>query len=94
VAASLNRHSLKNRYLMRIKNMDAATYAHFFLPITLRDLSALGYVLLHEPASLRALPLLCERLSLGATQSAAEPAPRRARDMRSRPPTNPLPART
>jgi GT2 family glycosyltransferase len=55
---AINMHSFKNRFLLRIKNMDAATYARFFLPITARDAAALGYVLLRERASLRALPLL------------------------------------
>lgn len=56
--AEINMHSFKNRFLLRIKNMDAGTYARFLLPITARDVVALGYVLLREPSSLRALPLL------------------------------------
>jgi GT2 family glycosyltransferase len=60
--AEINMHSFKNRFLLRIKNMDAATYACFLLPITARDLGALGYVLAREPSSLRALPLLCKAL--------------------------------
>jgi GT2 family glycosyltransferase len=56
--AEINMHSFKNRFLLRIKNMDFATYARFLLPITARDLAALCYVLVREPASLRALPLL------------------------------------
>jgi GT2 family glycosyltransferase len=60
--AEINMHSFKNRFLLRIKNMDAATYARFLLPITARDLAALGYVLAREPSSLRALPLLCKAL--------------------------------
>ncbi len=55
----INMHSFKNRFLLRIKNMDAGTYARFLLPVTARDLAAIGYVLLREPSSLRALPLLC-----------------------------------
>jgi GT2 family glycosyltransferase len=57
--AEINMHSFKNRFLLRIKNMDAGTYARFFLPITARDIAAFGYVLVREPSSLRALPLLC-----------------------------------
>ncbi len=60
--ADINMHSFKNRFLMRVKNMDLGTYARFLLPITLRDLSALAYVLVREPSSLRALPLLREAL--------------------------------
>ena len=58
----INMHSFKNRFLLRLKNMDPATYARFLLPITLRDAAAFGYVLLREPASLRALPLICEAI--------------------------------
>jgi GT2 family glycosyltransferase len=57
--AEINMHSFKNRFLLRIKNMDGGTYARFFLPITARDIAAFGYVLMREPASWRALPLLC-----------------------------------
>ncbi len=83
--AAINMHSFKNRFLLRIKNMDAATYARFFLPITIRDLSALGYVLLHEPASLRALPLLCKAFPRAWAQRKALRNRRRVapRDMRS-----------
>jgi hypothetical protein len=51
-------HSFKNRFLLRIKNLDSGTYLRYFLPITLRDLLALGYVLLRERSSLRAFPPL------------------------------------
>jgi GT2 family glycosyltransferase len=59
---AINMHSFKNRFLMRVKNMDAGTYARFFLPITLRDLGALAYVLVREPSSLRAFPVLLKAL--------------------------------
>jgi GT2 family glycosyltransferase len=83
--AEINMHSFKNRFLLRIKNMDAATYARFLLPVTARDLAALGYVLLREPSSLRALPLLCKALPR-AWQSRKELQRRRRitpREMRS-----------
>jgi GT2 family glycosyltransferase len=54
----INMHSFKNRFLLRIKNMDAGTYLRFFIPISARDLGAIIYVLLREPGSLRAFPLL------------------------------------
>jgi GT2 family glycosyltransferase len=66
--ADINMHSFKNRFLLRIKNMDAGTYARFWAPITLRDLAAAGYVLLREPSSLRALPLLLKALPRAWTQ--------------------------
>jgi len=58
----INMHSFKNRFLMRIKNMDAGTYLRFFFPITARDLGAVAYVLLHEHSSLPAFPLLARAL--------------------------------
>jgi len=60
--ADINMHSLKNRFLLRVKNMDAGTYARFLFPITLRDLGAFAYVLLREPSSLRALPLFLKAM--------------------------------
>lgn len=83
--ADINMHSFKNRFLLRVKNMDAATYARFFLPITARDAAAFGYVLLREPSSLRALPLLCKALPRAWTQRNALRRRRRIapREMRS-----------
>ncbi len=54
----VNMHSFKNRFLLRIKNMDPGTYARFFLPITLRDIGILGYVLIREWSSLPGIPLI------------------------------------
>lgn len=51
----INRHSVKNRFLMRIKNMDVSTYLKFFIPIMLRDLQVVGYVLLRERTSISGL---------------------------------------
>jgi GT2 family glycosyltransferase len=58
----INMHSFKNRFLLRIKNMDAGTYARFFIPITLRDAAAMVYVLLREWSSLPGIPLLFQAL--------------------------------
>jgi len=52
---AINMHSFKNRFLLRIKNMDSGTYARFFIPITIRDTLALIYVLVRERSSLRGL---------------------------------------
>ncbi len=60
--AEINMHSFKNRFLMRVKNMDLGTYFRFFVPITLRDGAAVGYVFLREQSSLRALPLFLKAL--------------------------------
>jgi len=60
--AEINMHSLKNRFLMRVKNLDTGTYIRLFIPITVRDVAAVIYVLLREWSSLRALPLLFRAL--------------------------------
>ena len=49
-----NRHSVKNRFLLRIKNMPLATWLRFLIPITARDLAVLAYVPFLEPSSLPA----------------------------------------
>jgi GT2 family glycosyltransferase len=56
--AEINMHSFKNRFLMRIKNMDRGTYLRFVVPISFRDLAGLAYVIAKERTSLRAIPLL------------------------------------
>jgi GT2 family glycosyltransferase len=53
-AALINRHSLKNRFLMRLKNMDRAVWRRCFPHMWIRDLSILGYVLAIERSSLGA----------------------------------------
>ena len=55
---AINMHSFKNRFLLRIKNMDSGTYARNFIPITFRDITAVVYVLLMEWSSLPGIPLL------------------------------------
>ena len=60
--AAINMHSFKNRFLMRVKNMDAGTYCRFFIPITLRDLMALLYVLAREWTSLPGITLFFRAL--------------------------------
>lgn len=54
VPALLNMHSVKNRFLMRIKNMTGGLYSRFWLPATVRDLLVVGGCLLWEPRSLPA----------------------------------------
>jgi len=58
LSAAINMHSFKNRFLLRLKNMDLGTYARFFIPITLRDAAAVAYVLAREWSSLPGLLLL------------------------------------
>jgi len=47
----INFHSLKNRYLMRMKNIDGAVYRRCFPYMWLRDSGILAYVLLKERSS-------------------------------------------
>lgn len=54
VPAVINMHSVKNRFLMRIKNMTGGLYRRYWLPVTARDLLVVGGCLLYEPASLAA----------------------------------------
>jgi GT2 family glycosyltransferase len=54
VPAVINMHSVKNRFLMRIKNASGGLYRRFWLPTTGRDLLVIGGCLLHEPKSLPA----------------------------------------
>ncbi|MGI8783400.1 MAG: glycosyltransferase family 2 protein [Acidobacteriota bacterium] len=53
----LNFHSVKNRWLLRWRNLHWKIYLRYFLPITFRDLQVLGYVVLRERTSLPALRL-------------------------------------
>ncbi len=62
LSGAINMHSFKNRFLLRIKNMDCGTYARFLFPITLRDLGILAYVLLREWSSLPGIPLVLREL--------------------------------
>ena len=52
--ALVNYHSLKNRYLLRIYHQTAGNFFRTLLPTLIRDLGALGYVLLRERSSLAA----------------------------------------
>jgi GT2 family glycosyltransferase len=62
VSAVLNMHSVKNRWLLRIKNMTAGVYKRYWLPITMRDLLVIGGCLLREWTSLRAFWLVFRNL--------------------------------
>jgi GT2 family glycosyltransferase len=57
----INRHSIKNRFLMRKKNISWPLYLRLLGPITLRDASILGYCLLFRPRLLSGLDLLWKR---------------------------------
>jgi GT2 family glycosyltransferase len=50
----INMHSVKNRFLMRIKNMTRDLYLRNFFSVTMRDLIVVGCCLLREHSSLQA----------------------------------------
>jgi GT2 family glycosyltransferase len=52
--ALVNMHSVKNRFLMRIKNATPGLYRRYWLPMTMRDLVVMGGAMFWEPASLPA----------------------------------------
>ena len=52
--AEINMHSVKNRFLMRVKNITSGLYLRNFLPITVRDLGVFAYCVAFERSSLRA----------------------------------------
>ena len=54
VPAVVNMHSVKNRFLMRIKNATGGLYRQFWLQATVRDLLVVGGCLLWEQRSLPA----------------------------------------
>src|SRR4030042_3327140 len=45
VSPIINAHSVKNRFLLRIKNQPLRLILRFFLPTSWRDLQLLGYIL-------------------------------------------------
>src|SRR5277367_868747 len=56
----INMHSVKNRFLMRIKNMTPDLYRRNWLSITGRDIVVLGACLLNERSSLKAFTYLAQ----------------------------------
>lgn len=58
LAPEINMHSVKNRFLMRIKNITPRLYLRLLPSIMLRDAGILAYCLLIEHSSLQAFTLL------------------------------------
>ena len=54
VPAVINMHSVKNRFLLRVKNMTGDLFSRFWWPATARDLLVIGGCLFWEPTSLPA----------------------------------------
>jgi GT2 family glycosyltransferase len=60
--AVINMHSVKNRFLLRIKNTTPALYIRHFGPVTTRDIVVVAGCLVYEWKSLAAFPLLFRNL--------------------------------
>ena len=54
ISPAINMHSVKNRYLMRIKNATAGIYRRCWLPMVARDVVVVAGCLVMEPRSLPA----------------------------------------
>ena len=54
MTAAVNLHSLKNRYLLRVYHQTGGNLLRTFFPALIRDVAALGWVLLRERSSLGA----------------------------------------
>jgi GT2 family glycosyltransferase len=59
----INMHSVKNRFLMRIKNITPAVYRKNFFSITFRDLVVFGCCLTRETTSVKAFWFLARNFS-------------------------------
>lgn len=59
--AHINMHSVKNRWLLRIKNMTGGLYRRYWLPVTLRDAAVIAACLTVEWSSLRAFAVLAKK---------------------------------
>ncbi len=60
LAPIINMHSVKNRFLMRIKNATPLIYRRFWFRFVMRDLLVIGACLVREHSSLRAFTLLAQ----------------------------------
>jgi GT2 family glycosyltransferase len=58
--AEINMHSVKNRFLLRIKNITWNVYRRNWLSITLRDIVVIGCCLIREQSSLKAFWFLAQ----------------------------------
>jgi GT2 family glycosyltransferase len=58
VSPVINMHSVKNRFLLRIKNLTPGLWRRYWLAMTLRDMAVIGGCLLTEQRSLEAFARL------------------------------------
>ncbi|MEO8126322.1 MAG: glycosyltransferase family 2 protein, partial [Bryobacteraceae bacterium] len=80
VPSLINMHSVKNRFLMRIKNSTPGVYRRYWLPTTLRDLVVVTGCLIWEPRSLPAFWHLASCLHRALRSRRVIMARRRAAD--------------
>jgi len=80
LAPEINMHSVKNRFLMRIKNITPKLYIRHFAAITFRDLGILAYCLVAERSSLEAFSLLARDFKKTLAKRKLVQARRRADD--------------
>ncbi len=76
----INMHSVKNRFLMRIKNITPGLYARNALSITVRDLGVVAYCILIEHHSLRAFVRVARGLRAALRKRRMIQARRRVHD--------------
>jgi GT2 family glycosyltransferase len=80
LAPEINMHSVKNRFLMRIKNITPKLYIRHFAAITIRDMGILAYCLFIEHSSLEAFTLLARDFKKTLDKRKLVQARRRADD--------------
>jgi GT2 family glycosyltransferase len=78
--AEINMHSVKNRFLMRIKNITPSVYRQNWLSITARDIVVLSCCLLREQTSLKAFVYLARNWRKAMQKRAEIMRRRRATD--------------
>jgi len=76
----INMHSVKNRFLMRIKNMTADLYRRNWFSITVRDMVVVGACLVREHTSLKAFWYLARNWRRVLTKRAEIMRRRRVKD--------------
>jgi GT2 family glycosyltransferase len=76
----INMHSVKNRFLMRVKNATSGLYRRYWLPMTLRDLVVMGGSIFWEPSSLPAFWRVAKCLPRAVKQRRQIMARRRVSD--------------
>jgi GT2 family glycosyltransferase len=76
----INWHSVKNRFLMRAKNISPSLYLRLAIPVTWRDLLIVGYCLLRDRRLLSALQYVWQRRKSLAAKRREVQARRRVAD--------------